>query len=61
MMSVCLLWLQARTAALVNVREAHSPTDNRAAQEVTGKVEAKLVEHKVGVLGDQAVLPSAPR
>ncbi|GAB4816895.1 hypothetical protein N2152v2_003941 [Parachlorella kessleri] len=38
---------KARTAALVNVREAHSPTDNKAAQEVTGRVEAKLVEHKV--------------
>ncbi len=39
--------MQARTGALVNVRGALSPEDSKAAQENTGKVEAKLVEHKV--------------
>lgn len=38
---------KARTGALVNVREALAPGDNAAAQQETGKVEAKLVERKV--------------
>ena len=38
---------KARTGALVNVRGALAPNESKAAQGATGKVEAKLVEHKV--------------
>lgn len=44
---------KARTGALVNVRTALTPSENDAAARATGKVEAKLVERKVGAGGEE--------
>ena len=54
LMKVGLYWFllkfdifQARTAALVNVRSATSPSDNEIAAEATGRVEKKLLGRKI--------------
>lgn len=44
---------QARTGALVNLRDAFSPSANAIADEVTGMVETKLLDKKVAAVEEQ--------
>ncbi|KAI7845817.1 hypothetical protein COHA_000727 [Chlorella ohadii] len=44
---------QARTGALVNLRDAFSPSANEIADEVTGMVETKLLDKKVAAVEEQ--------
>jgi hypothetical protein len=45
--------LQARTGALVNLRDAFTSKESAIADEVTGKVETKLLDKKVAAVEEQ--------